>query len=425
MKSSEIENFLMWDRKFHKIVKEYLGKQPSYQNLATDEEKAVFIFSYIKKSVDKITKIVTHPKIIDDVKSFHYYQQDIPRYVKMAKRLGNIPIDSRKFRESQDPDLIGNPRDIDDTTAEGVMKDDARAFYYELDVMTGGKYKFLEKINKALENTNFIYGLERSCACSYMDNDKMVFEIDVDTRPIAMNRTVLMHELWHGIDEKNFNQSEDVPKEQFVGEIGSMFIDKLSLDYLEKNHSDDKYVINALKDSNSNDDNLLINKARDSYLDSLICRIVDGSPDSGKRALIELVDNIGYTWSLGTLTNKCNELLKVINTPESHYGPFYEFRYIIGEVVADKVYNSNLSMSEKVSKIADINNHILSIDKLNTSGAKNYMDIVTNYLGIPKIEECVEEMATKYEMSKNSTNFRQQNNQPNNDELYKFLVRER
>lgn len=425
MKCSEIENFFMTDRKFHNIVMKFWSKRPIYQNIMSKEDKADFILDYKMSLVDKINKIVSSNKIISQVGEFHRNQQNIQRYVNIAKRLANIPLDKRIIL-SQDPNLIGNPRDIDDTTAEEVMKDDARAFYYELDVMTGGKYKFLDKINKTLKTINFLNGVGRSNTCSYMDNGKLVFEINVDTSPWVTNRTVLMHELWHGIDEKNFNQREQCPKEQFIGEIGSMFVDRLSLDYMEKNHSDDQYVIGAMEDVKNADVDLIINNARDSYLDSLICRVVGGSEDSGKRALREIVDNIGNTWGMRSLNDKCNELLEIVNDPRLNYGPLYELRYVVGQAVVDKVYDLDIPMSEKVSKMADINNHILSIDKLNTSGAGNCMDIVTDYLGIPRIEACAEEMATKYEMDKNSARFKSQNNHASaNADLARLLYQSR
>ena len=71
--------------------------------------------------------------------------------------------------------------------------------------------------------------------------------INVVVEPLVNSRTVAMHEEWHAIDEKNLGGSLDKEQDQFLGEIGTMFIDKIARDFIVKTHSDDAQLVEKIK----------------------------------------------------------------------------------------------------------------------------------------------------------------------------------
>ena len=349
--------------------------------------------------ISKFFPILSSGKLKDSAKRFLNNQIDLDRYVKIAKNVAGLKLIVGNRKGSlQDVNLIANPRDPYDDTAKNIIIDDLRNFYYELDIITSGKHNFSSKIEELLQKTTFVQGKRSSVGATYDNNGNIVeSHINIDTEAIINNRTVAPHEMWHAMDEQNYALNTKHKPDQFIGEIGSIFIDKLSVDHIKKTHSSDKALVKGINYLNDPDNKIdyMIEKARQSYAEYLISIILAGSTINDKElAIEELLNNVGILWSARGFEWQINELYDIAKNPDKHFDPMYELRYVIGEAVSDAVYNMDIPLEEKIDKMVSFNENIVSVEKL---GDKNQvpLDIVTNFLGVDYIENLINSQYAK------------------------------
>lgn len=334
-----------------------------------------------------LARINNSGRIKDSCMHFLRNQRDIARYVDFAKKIANNQHSKQFF-----------PRSYEDTSiSEQSMRDDLMAFYYELDILTGGKHKFVEKISQQLTKTTFIHNsnMRSGVGATYDEKGNLIeSHINVVVKPLVNSRTVAMHEEWHAIDEKNLGGSLDKEQDQFLGEIGTMFIDKIARDFIVKTHSDDAQLVEKIKLLDRAKNDTMIDKARESYLDYLLVMSIVGAPAQKNNADKEIIDNFGKLWGIEEVKRKIEHLYAVAQgNPNVHFDPMYELRYVVGEAVSQAVYSDTKEpMAEKVDKMATFNENILHTEKLNNNTLVP-LDRVTNYLGLPNIEVLIEHMA--------------------------------
>ena len=342
-----------------------------------------------------IDRIYTSGIIKDSCLSFLRNQRDIPRYVEIAKKIACCPRSGRHF-----------PRSFEDRTInEQSVRDDLMSFYYELDVITGGRHKFVEKVSKQLENTNFIVGNGRSSVGATYDDKGNIVEshINIYLEPLVNSRTVAMHEEWHAIDEKNFNNLNGKDEQdQFLGEIGTLFIDKLSRDYILKTYADNDELVDKIRRLDLARNDTMIDKARESYLDYLFVQSIVGNREEQMVANQEIVANFGKLWGVGEIKHKIEHLYQVaMGDPDKHFDPLYELRYVVGEAVSKAVYSSqDMTLAEKVDKMATFNENIFHTERLDSS-SQTPLDRVTAFLQVDNIESLVDNMSSSLSHKQN------------------------
>ena len=331
--------------------------------------------------------------------------EEVHRLAKLTKMIASCP-ESKEYntRSFKDPGF----------TVDKV-KDDTRSFYYDLDRITGGKHEFMKKLMMQEKYIEFIPEGRSSTSLS-IDRDSQGNVVSVKksiklaTEPLVNNRTVAIHEIWHGMSEKDFNLSSKKDKNQFLGEIGSMFVDFASREFLQSRYSSDKDFCEKLAYLNGQrnfDDS--IEKARDGYLDYLICLAVAGTPEQQDFAIKEVVDNVGKLWSIRTLNEKMQHLDACINDPQHNkYDPMYECRYLPGSAINYALWNQRLhnpttpdeqklyeeQLAHQASLMAELNDHLITLDALNHDNkTTSTFDIVTNHFGLPSIEKLMADYA--------------------------------
>jgi hypothetical protein len=253
------------------------------------------------------------------------------------------------------------------------------------------------EVEPAVEaKTNFERNIARSGVGCHEENGQLVWHINVDCAPYINNRTVTMHELWHAMDEKNQNYNTSAKEqEQFAGEIGSMFIDLLSQDYIMANYSDNKQLVDGIKYLKSVKWNNDIIKAREAYLDVLTCQaFYANSEDVRNAAQQEIFSNFGKMFGPGIIMSQIDKLYNVATQPNAHFDPMYELRYIVGEVVSTAVYNQqHIPLPERVDKMATLNDNIKTLNGIQEDPHQSPIDAVTDYLGVDNIETLVDDYA--------------------------------
>jgi len=329
--------------------------------------------------------------------------EEVHRLARLSKKIAECPMSKENVSYSfNDPNF-----------SMDLVKDETLAFYYELDRITNGKYNFLEKVMAQEEFVEITKDGRSSVGTNIevdsMGQKRLVKEIKLSKEPLINNRTTPMHEMWHAINEKNYNLLLSREKNQFLGEIGTVFIDHISRDFVKSLHSSDKDFCDKIDYlSTKACYNADIEKARDGYLDYLVCLAIAGSPQEQNFAITEVVDNFDKLWDYKTLEDKLRQINNHIHDPKnSHYDPMYECRYLPAQAVSKFLLTKRITnpttpeeqkkseeiLAEQVSLMADLNNHIISLDKLNNKSLKSTFDIATNYLNVPQIEDLMSQYA--------------------------------
>lgn len=348
--------------------------------------------NYLNNLLDKMRVIGKSGKIKDECMHFLRNQRDLDRYAGIAKKIAKLEPENGWVRSIEDASL----KNATDEEIKTVYEDDLRTFAYQLDVLTNGKHSFYEKADKKLKETNFQNGGLRSSVGCYEENGQLIWYINVDCSPLINNRTAGMHEiLAHSIDEKNLNHIRDIGDiDQFNGEIVSLFIDKISADFLASNYPNNTQLIEGLKTLRSVKWNNDIMKAKESYLDLCICKMMYAdSEEDQEMALQEILNGFGSVWGPRMVDDIINKIYDAAVNPRSHFDPMYEFRYIVGEVISESVYKQNIPLGEKIDKMATLNDNIKSLSGIRTDSEQSPIDAVTQFLGVDNLEQLIDNYA--------------------------------
>jgi len=200
--------------------------------------------------------------------------------------------------------------------------------------------------------------------------------------------------------------------DQFISEIGTVFIEKIAREFLISKYKKHSKFCEGIK--LVNEDMLFesVVRAQDAYFDQLICMGVAGtSPKIRELANNQIMENLGSIWKSFDFYSKLNQLSNAVED-KTPFVPLLEFRYVIGEVIAEEIYRKfkvgfynedkekgKQIMSEIIEKMVAINNNINNIHNLKdkNSQIKNQVDIITEYLGIDKIEVLLDKYIKKLE----------------------------
>lgn len=376
------------------------------------------LLNLIKTNLSEIQK---HGWFVDKIRGFlTNSDEEVDRLAKLTKKIAECPTSAVRTPGAY----------LDSNFSMDLVKDDMYAFYYELDYITNGKYKFLEKV-QAQEPFVKVETKGRPSVGTHIEIDPnghehLVKHIHLSSEPLVNNRTSAMHELWHAINEKNYNLLQNREKNQFLGEIGTIFIDHIGREYLKNTYLDDHDFCDKLdKLTTSATYNADIDKARDGYLDYLVCLAVAGTPQQQNSAIMEVADNLGKLWGLTQLDEKLKTINKYIDNPrDNHYDPMYECRYLPAQAInkflqkkrfldprnLEEKEKADKILAEQVSLMADLNNHLITLEQLNQN--KNIIstfDIATNYLNVPPIEDLMSQYARTITQANTSTQQQNQN----------------
>lgn len=353
-----------------------------------------------KKSVEinylfnnKLNKVLNSQKFKD------YCDHQVKKYSKDLNRLGHMfkIIATCRFSGNKSINLtLPDPK----LTRETIFNETI-GFYTELDRLTDGKHNF---VNKVKEQIKYVKFAKNRSSVSLQANDKFVAKlIQLSDEPIVNNRTTAAHEAWHAIDQRNYTPSpQNIGKgNEFLGEIGSIFIEKQASQYVKSINSHDKELCKKLDYINNishkiND----VDKARDAYLDYLILTSISGNSETDKNwAQNEIINNYKVLWGPNTLDRKLNQITNFINTPNSHIDLMYEGRYVVSNIINEGIDNSKLTLSEKIDRMVDLNNNLITINNVDKDNLQNDFDIVTNHFGI----SCIETLTQQYADAINNT----------------------
>lgn len=381
-----------------KQFEQLLRKDPRFYQLQANPQM-------LNEMLYKMSVILKSGKIKDEILGFLHRQRDLDRYTAIAKRVAGLNPQNLPWRKTV---LDASLQNATDEEIISVLEDDARSFYYQLDVLTEGKHNFYEKANMKLAGARFKRGLTRSGVGCYEENGRMVWYTNIDCAPIINNRTVTMHELWHAMDEKNLNHLFLDEKDQFAGEIGSLFIDRLSYDFMMANHANDIQLIEGLKYLKSIEWNNDIVKGKEAYLDVLICQAFYGNSEATRvNAQQEILSGFGNMFGPNLLGRQIDKLYEVATNPHAHFDPMYELRYVVGRAVSDAVYNQDVPLSEKVDKMSELNDNVKSLNGIQVSQQQSPIDAITTHLGVDNIETLVDNYAQKMTQNRENQQLRQ------------------
>lgn len=342
------------------------------------------LYNLIKSKTDDMRKSHT---LTTHFRHFFADNNNIDTFAQWVKKIVVCPSKPDAPRSFHDPNF-----------SIQLVNDETKAFFYTLDQMTGGKHKLLEKTT---EQEKYVkYAAQRGhCGTNIVRDangqERVVKEIYIDNQPLINNRTNKMHELWHAIDEKNYTLQTKPYSNQFFGEIGTIAIDFMGREFIKSLHPDDKQLCDHLSYlQNEAIFSMDVDKARDGYVDYLLGKILVGSPAEQEQYLNDLVDGIGKYWGLGLMEEKVKTIDSFVQDPhKNHYDPMYECRYLPASAIMFELRKSKLSASEKIDRIATLNEHLLSIDQLAQNGETNDWDIVTTHLGVPQMEQVMDNFA--------------------------------
>lgn len=351
----------------------------------TFEEKQ---FELQERFGDKIAKILNSQKFKDycDYES-QKYSGDLYRLGTMFQKIATCRRESGKNFDNTLPD----PK----LTREVIQKE-TLGFYEELDKLTNSKHHFTDKVKEQLK---FVKFTNNRSSVSLQGNDKFVAKtIQLSDEPIVNNRTTATHEAWHAIDQRNYKPDpQNVGKgNHFLGEIGSIFIEKQASEYIKSQNANDQELCKKL-DYTTNISHKLrdVDKAREAYADYLILTAISGSSENIKQwAQEELINNYKVLWGPNMLGRKLDQITNFIDTPNSHIDLMYEGRYIVANVINEGLEHSDLSLAEKVELMTQLNNNLITIENLDKDNLQNDFDIITNHFGISSIETLTQQYST-------------------------------
>jgi hypothetical protein len=111
-------------------------------------------------------------------------------------------------------------------------------------------------------------------------------------------------------------------------------------------------------------------------------------------------------WGVGEIKHKVEHLYQVaMGDPDKHFDPLYELRYVIGEAVSQAVYsNENLSLADKVDRMATLNENIYHTERLDDS-TDIPIDRVTTFLQTDNIDILIQNMSNVFMQNKNQVMF--------------------
>jgi len=353
------------------------------------------LYNLIKTKTDDMRK---SQLLRDHFRHFFKDNKDVDTFATWIKKVVECPTKPGIVKRFKDPNF---------TTQ--LVEDETAAFYYTLDQMTNGKYKLLQKVTEQEKYITHIPSGRGSCGTNpeidANGQEKVVKHIIVSDEAFVNSRTIKMHELWHAIDEKNYTLSTTHYSNQFFGEIGTMAIDYMGSEFIKSLHPEDKQLCDQLSYlQNEAKYNDTVDKARDGYLDYLLGKILIGTPEEQEKCLNEVVDGIGKYWGLQTLEHKVQQIDAFVRDPQkNHYDPMYECRYVPATAIVFELRKSKLSAGEKIAKLAQLNEHLLSIDSLAKDGETNEWNIITTHLEIPSMEQVMDNLTTIITKANSST----------------------
>ena len=343
------------------------------------------VFNIIKTKADDMR----HSKILTDhFRHFFADNKDVDTFAQWMKKIAMCPTKPGVSLSFEDPNY-----------SRAVVDDETKSFYYTLDQMTGGKHQLLRKIEEQEKYTTYSTTQRSSCSITgkrgFLGKEQLVKKIIIDEQPKVNNRTAKMHEFWHAIHEKNYTLQRTNYSNQFFGEIGTMAIDFMGAEFIKSLHPEDKQLcdqLSYLQNEAKFNDNVF--KAREGYVDYILGKILVGTPQEQEFYLNELVDGWEKYWGPRTLDGKLHQIDAFVRDPNNnHYDPMYECRYVPASAIVFELRKSNASMAEKVDKIATLNENLLSINNLAKDGETNGWNIITSHLGIPNIEQTMDNLA--------------------------------
>jgi len=399
-------------------VSEFLDKHPDFRD-------SLF---------NALNGLYASDKISYNCHQFFASQEDIIRYVEIAKKYASTKFTNKNKTKNHDSSL-------EDKNAQQLVIHDAIGFYYFLDKKTNNKFNLLKKVEKILPIIEFSPEHIRPAIQTKDDKDGFSYRILSSTYPTFNNRIATVHEIYHALDSitanglnfrtnlpphinpyslryeymqfNNPNMSHDhiyIYKpdyhcEEFVFEIGTMIIDKINIDYLKELYKrDEKFCagMDALKESRKS---FIFKKSANAYLDYLFALSIAGGNEYIKEyGFNEIVSNIGKLWNGQDLLDKLDDIIETEQS-NSPYIPMCEMRYVVGEAIALTVYdkycqanNSRFKLirdkkvNEILSSVINLNNNLHNIESLkpSNSDANNKIDIITDYFQIDRLEKLLE-----------------------------------
>lgn len=413
-----------------------ISKDKRFKGLFYEKNKKV-----LNDMINKLNLISKSEELKKDCMCYIYRQNDMLRYVELVKAYASTPRSKDKNTSS----IIDKNLEIENP--ESVIVNDTLKFYQKLDEMTGYKHQLSTKVGFKLKEVTFIK--DNTYSCVGRNGQKWFIKVSVD--PYVFNRIAMPHEMWHAINEQYMfhkgktldadiikpDYPNDLRKEhmigevvakggkaseviepdideyyddQFVEEIGTMFIQKLATDYLLETYSADKELCQNLRRLNNIYKNDYIKGAQDAYLDHLIVMAMAGSKKSIKAyANREIVNQCGKLWTVKKLIRKINQLYRVAEGKE-HFYPMNQFRYAVGNAIAEAIYEkyqktrliedeekSKKAVARILDKVVKLNENEYNIYKLKSkkSTAKNKIDIITEFFGLDNIERLLSKQSNE------------------------------
>ena len=328
----------------------------------------------------RINNILKSGKLKDLCSYFLKNTSELDRLVSIIKTIAVCPTQRTPWKGAIP----------DDSITIQSLADDTLAFYTHLDGLTNNKYNFTQKVLAQKPYIKIMSDSRSYVSGSSTTKDGVTTytkEIGISNEKLINNRKTAIHEMWHSIDEKNLNPTPQKYKNQFLNEIGTLFTEYMSHDFLIELHKDDPDFKSKLDyihtTSRINSD---VEKAREAYLDYLICLLFAGDLKQKQFGEKEIVDNFGILWGNIVLDRKLSQL-EHIATSNKPFEPMYEGRYIVASAINYTFSKSQLTDKEKVELMADLNNHLISLDQINPNGLASDFDIVTTHLGLDNIEQ--------------------------------------